>query len=78
MNGLLVLKFQARVYFDPQPQPFEAHEGPAMNLSAIPRVSLAHLPTPLEPLPRLSAHLGGPTIYIKRDDQTMNEWIKLI
>ena len=41
-----------------------------MSLSAIPRVSLAHLPTPLEPLPRLSSFLGGPAIYIRRDDQT--------
>ncbi|MGH2522651.1 MAG: D-cysteine desulfhydrase family protein [Anaerolineales bacterium] len=40
-----------------------------MNL-VLPRVSLAHLPTPLEPLPRLSATLGGPHIMIKRDDQT--------
>jgi len=39
-------------------------------LSRFPRVSLAHLPTPLEFLPRLSAHLGGPNIYIKRDDCT--------
>jgi len=35
---------------------------------AIPHVSLAHLPTPLEPLPRLSAELGGPNIWVKRDD----------
>ena len=34
------------------------------------RVPLAHTPTPLEPLPRLTEHLGGPTIYIKRDDGT--------
>lgn len=34
------------------------------------RVSIAHLPTPLEKLERLSKHLGGPEIYIKRDDQT--------
>jgi len=33
-------------------------------------VSLAHLPTPLELLPRLSKHLGGPNIYVKRDDCT--------
>ncbi len=39
-----------------------------MNLP--PRLSFAHLPTPLEPLPRLSAHLGGAEIWIKRDDQT--------
>ncbi|MGH6952661.1 MAG: D-cysteine desulfhydrase family protein [Alphaproteobacteria bacterium] len=31
---------------------------------------LAHLPTPLEPMPRLSAALGGPRILIKRDDLT--------
>jgi len=41
-----------------------------MLLSRFPRVSLAHLPTPLEPLPRLSEHLGGPMIYVKRDDCT--------
>ena len=39
-------------------------------LSKFPRVSLAHLPTPLEYLPRLSEHLGGPNIYVKRDDCT--------
>ena len=41
-----------------------------MPLSRFPRVSLAHLPTPLELLPRLSEHLGGPNIYVKRDDCT--------
>ena len=41
-----------------------------MLLSRFPRVSLAHLPTPLERLPRLSKHLGGPNIYVKRDDCT--------
>ena len=30
----------------------------------------AHPPTPLEPCPRLSAALGGPEIWIKRDDLT--------
>ena len=35
-----------------------------------PRVAIAHLPTPLEPMPRLSAHLGGPELWVKRDDQT--------
>jgi L-cysteate sulfo-lyase len=34
------------------------------------RVRLAHLPTPLEPMTRLSAHLGGPKLWIKRDDCT--------
>ncbi len=41
-----------------------------MNLAKFPRVRLAHLPTPLELLPRLSEHLGGPEIWIKRDDCT--------
>lgn len=41
-----------------------------MLLSRFPRVSLAHLPTPLEHLPRLSEQLGGPQIYVKRDDCT--------
>lgn len=36
----------------------------------IPRLKFAHLPTPIEELPRLSAALGGPRILIKRDDQT--------
>jgi D-cysteine desulfhydrase len=35
-----------------------------------PRVSLASLPTPVEPLPRLGEALGGPRIFIKRDDLT--------
>jgi D-cysteine desulfhydrase family pyridoxal phosphate-dependent enzyme len=38
------------------------------DLSAIPRVSLALLPTPLQPAPRLSAALGGPRLWLKRDD----------
>ena len=41
-----------------------------MQLSKFPRVSLAHLPTPLEYLPRLTEHLGGPEIFVKRDDCT--------
>jgi len=39
-------------------------------LSKFPRVTLGHLPTPLEHLPRLSEHLGGPQIWVKRDDCT--------
>lgn len=41
-----------------------------MNLARFPRIRLGHLPTPLEPMPRLSALLGGPEIWIKRDDCT--------
>jgi len=40
------------------------------RLDAVPRVSLAHLPTPLEEMPRLSAELGGPRLWVKRDDCT--------
>lgn len=39
-------------------------------LEQFPRVNLAHLPTPLEHLPNLSKHLGGPDIWVKRDDCT--------
>ncbi len=38
--------------------------------SLIPRVRLATLPTPIQPLPRLSALLGGPRLLVKRDDLT--------
>ena len=41
-----------------------------MHLARFPRVFLAHLPTPLEKLDRLSKELGGPEIWIKRDDCT--------
>src|SRR5512140_2217311 len=36
----------------------------------IPRMNFAHLPTPIEELPRLSAALGGPRLLVKRADQT--------
>ena len=39
-------------------------------MNNIPRLYFAHLPTPIEELPRLSEFLGGPRILIKRDDQT--------
>jgi L-cysteate sulfo-lyase len=41
-----------------------------MHLARFPRIFLAHLPTPLERMDRLSAELGGPEIWIKRDDCT--------
>jgi D-cysteine desulfhydrase family pyridoxal phosphate-dependent enzyme len=34
------------------------------------RIVLAHLPTPIEPLPRLTKLLQGPQFFIKRDDLT--------
>ncbi len=39
-------------------------------MKSIPRLNFAHLPTIVEPLPRLSALLKGPKLLIKRDDQT--------
>ncbi len=41
-----------------------------MNQILLPRLRFAHLPTPIEALPRLSASLGGPQLWVKRDDQT--------
>ncbi len=41
-----------------------------MHLSRFPRVRLGHFPTPLEPMPALSRALGGPNLFIKRDDCT--------
>lgn len=34
------------------------------------RVQLANLPTPIEPMPNLTRLLGGPELFIKRDDLT--------
>lgn len=34
------------------------------------RVTLAHLPTPIEQLPRLTQEVGGATLMVKRDDCT--------
>ena len=39
-------------------------------MKEISRLHFAHLPTPIEELPRLSDHLAGPRILVKRDDQT--------
>ena len=36
----------------------------------IPRIRFAHLPTQIEPLPRLEKALNGPHLLVKRDDQT--------
>jgi L-cysteate sulfo-lyase len=39
-------------------------------LEAAPRIALGFLPTPLIPLDRLSRRLGGPRLWLKRDDCT--------
>ena len=40
------------------------------RLDEIPRIALGHGPTPIEHLGRLTEHLGGAEIWIKRDDCT--------
>jgi L-cysteate sulfo-lyase len=42
-----------------------------MHLARFPRVRLFPTPTPLEKLDNLTQHLGGPEIWIKRDDCTV-------
>jgi D-cysteine desulfhydrase family pyridoxal phosphate-dependent enzyme len=39
-------------------------------MKPIPRLKFALLPTAVEPLPRLTAQLAGPRLWVKRDDQT--------
>ncbi|MCH7779122.1 MAG: pyridoxal-phosphate dependent enzyme, partial [Gemmatimonadetes bacterium] len=41
-----------------------------VDIGQFPRVALCHQPTPFEFMPRLSEQLGGPNIWIKRDDCT--------
>lgn len=41
-----------------------------MDVSRFPRISLGHFPTPLEPMANLTSLLGGPRLWIKRDDCT--------
>jgi L-cysteate sulfo-lyase len=41
-----------------------------MHLARFPRVKLCHAPTALEFMPNLTRHLGGPQLWIKRDDCT--------
>lgn len=42
----------------------------SITLARFPKVKLGHLPTPLEPMDRLSELLGGPRLWVKRDDCT--------
>ena len=48
----------------------KASETQTVDLGQFPRVTLCHQPTPIEPMPRLAAELGGPNLYVKRDDCT--------
>jgi L-cysteate sulfo-lyase len=48
----------------------DTSSAPERIIAPFPRLPLCHLPTPLEPMPRLAAHLGGLPLFIKRDDAT--------
>ncbi|MBM08774.1 MAG: cysteine desulfhydrase [Magnetovibrio sp.] len=41
-----------------------------IQASIAPRVRIAHTPTPIEPMSNLSIALGGPKLFVKRDDCT--------
>lgn len=40
------------------------------RLDRFPRAALCQMPTPIEAMPRLTARLGGPALFVKRDDLT--------
>jgi L-cysteate sulfo-lyase len=41
-----------------------------LDITRFPRIRLGHFPTPLEPMDNLTQLLGGPRLWIKRDDCT--------
>jgi L-cysteate sulfo-lyase len=45
-------------------------ESARIDFDRFPRTELCHRPTPIEAMPRLSELLGGPRLFIKRDDCT--------
>jgi D-cysteine desulfhydrase len=45
-----------------------------MNFNLPEKLQISNLPTKIEKLERLSKALGGPDIFVKRDDQTGSEW----
>lgn len=45
-----------------------AGTDPNSLLADVPRVELGHWPTPLEPCRRLQTEIGGPLVWLKRDD----------
>src|SRR5919112_1922521 len=46
----------------------DIEENPGMNLDSFPRERFLFGPSPVHPLDRLSAHLGGARMWAKRDD----------
>ncbi|MGA7817398.1 D-cysteine desulfhydrase family protein [Caballeronia sp.] len=49
-------------------QPTTLESTPKLNLSKFARHALLEGPTPIQHLPRLSTHLGGVNVFVKRDD----------
>lgn len=45
-------------------------EAMALTLASFPRVRAANLPTPLQELTRFRKEIGGPRLFMKRDDNT--------
>ena len=45
-------------------------QATVIDLDRFPRLALCHQPTPIEPMIRLGESLGGPKLFIKRDDCT--------
>ena len=50
--------------------PVLAPEAVRRVLAELPRLSLAHLPTPLDEAPRFAERIGVGRVLIKRDDCT--------
>ena len=50
--------------------PIYSRQDLRSRIDELSRVQIAHLPTPLEFCPRLTKALGGPEIWLKRDDCT--------
>jgi D-cysteine desulfhydrase/L-cysteate sulfo-lyase len=53
-----------------EPQVLAAIEDARARIAQLPRVRFALLPTPMEELSQLTRRLGGPRIFVKRDDLT--------
>lgn len=68
-NLLIRCEREARSLAYPPMEPSRTADFEA-RLGRFPRHGLAHLPTPLEPLPRLTTALGGPRLWVKREDCT--------
>ncbi|MEM1201412.1 MAG: D-cysteine desulfhydrase [Pseudomonadota bacterium] len=47
-----------------------SHDLQHIDFDQFARMALCHQPTPIEAMVRLSEHLGGPSLFIKRDDCT--------